>query len=246
MARSGPYSKLDPKRPTASLVSKRVLTSLFGQVIIQVVGQFWLFYWIKQQKWYQKPDTNVDDRKFKCFENTAVFLLSCYQYLLVAIAFSVGKPYRQSMWKNGKYNENLNINHKSLLGYFMLTVTVLAAIILFINVYPTEWVSDFLDLLIIPMEGRMYILFIAITNCLASWFGEKFVFHRVSNFIGYLFLAKGEIKQRVVVNDEERNLLGSRVNGFKNEAKKEKWKSKGKLFKVIRCEMDEDEKNNYR
>lgn len=35
-------------------------------------------------------------------ENTALFLLSCFQYILTSIVLSVGPPFRQAMTSNGK------------------------------------------------------------------------------------------------------------------------------------------------
>jgi hypothetical protein len=35
------------------------------------------------------------------FENTVLFSLSCFQYILVAGVFSIGPPYRKPMWTNG-------------------------------------------------------------------------------------------------------------------------------------------------
>lgn len=35
------------------------------------------------------------------YENTGLFLISCYQYILVAAVFSIGPPYRKPMWTNG-------------------------------------------------------------------------------------------------------------------------------------------------
>jgi cation-transporting ATPase 13A3/4/5 len=51
VARTLPYPNLHTKRPTASLLSKKVLTSIIGQVIITDIAQFWAFYWVRAQTW---------------------------------------------------------------------------------------------------------------------------------------------------------------------------------------------------
>ena len=38
------------------------------------------------------------------YENSALFLISCFQYILVAAVFSIGPPYRKPMWTKGIYN----------------------------------------------------------------------------------------------------------------------------------------------
>lgn len=51
MGWSGPYPVLSKKRPTASLVSRKVLTPLMGQITLCVVTQLIVFVAIRQQPW---------------------------------------------------------------------------------------------------------------------------------------------------------------------------------------------------
>ena len=102
MSHSKAYIKLHSKRPTGTLLSKKVLISLFGQMGIQLCLQFFAFYWVSWQSWYTPPVLDEDEKIYACFENTILFLLSCYQYIIVAIIFSVGRPYRENLWNNGK------------------------------------------------------------------------------------------------------------------------------------------------
>jgi hypothetical protein len=43
------------------------------------------------------------------YENTVLFLVSSFQYILVAAVFSIGAPYRQPMWSNGTFDERIHI-----------------------------------------------------------------------------------------------------------------------------------------
>ncbi|CAI2162186.1 8461_t:CDS:10 [Funneliformis geosporum] len=101
MGRTEPYPLINPKRPTASLVSRRVLTSLIGQILIQSGFQIFVYLLIREQPWYKPPVIDPDDTNIVCFENTILFILSCFQYLLIAAVFSVGPPYRKPMHSNG-------------------------------------------------------------------------------------------------------------------------------------------------
>jgi cation-transporting ATPase 13A2 len=102
MGRTEAFPVLSPKRPTAKLVSKKVLTSLIGQILIQGLFQASLFFMVRQQPWYKPPKYERGQKNIEGLENTSMFFLSIFQYLLVAIVFSVGPPYRKPMATNSE------------------------------------------------------------------------------------------------------------------------------------------------
>jgi cation-transporting ATPase 13A2 len=101
MGWSGPYPTLSPKRPTASLVSRKVLTPLLGQIFIAFALQFACYKAAEGQRWYIPPTLNHEKANIPNSANTTLFLVSCYQYIFAAVILSVGPPYRLPMHYNG-------------------------------------------------------------------------------------------------------------------------------------------------
>ncbi|KAI8588593.1 hypothetical protein BDZ88DRAFT_396992 [Geranomyces variabilis] len=214
MGRSGAHDKIYKKRPTASLVSRKVLTSLICQVIIQASFQFWIFMWIRRQPFYRPPKGHISERLYKSYENTAVFLLSCFQYIAVAVAFCVGPPYRESMWKN---------------TLFLTTVISLSAFVTFIVLAPTPFITDLLDLLELPFASRLVIFLTGLLNWLVTWAAEQYVFPYVASGLkGASWLGK-----RAVVSAGD----AAAVRAAKRDAKRTRWRSKGKVWKLVMDDM---------
>ncbi|RQM04864.1 hypothetical protein DH86_00002668, partial [Scytalidium sp. 3C] len=97
---TGPYPFLCRKRPTANLVSRKVLVPLLGQIAICVLIQAAGFITVRRQSWYIPPHLDREKSNIENSENTTLFLISCYEYILSGIVLSVGPPFRQSLAHN--------------------------------------------------------------------------------------------------------------------------------------------------
>jgi cation-transporting ATPase 13A3/4/5 len=103
MGRTEAAPTLAAKRPTASLVSGKVLTSLVGHVLVQALFQSALLVFTKQQPWYVDPLPTKGRLTILSADTTTLFLFSSLQYISLAIVFSVGKPYRKPFYTNGRF-----------------------------------------------------------------------------------------------------------------------------------------------
>ncbi|KAI8989576.1 hypothetical protein BDB01DRAFT_782373 [Pilobolus umbonatus] len=184
------------KRPTASLVSKKVLTSLIGQIIINSGFQMFGYWLTHQQPWYTQPEFDPNGQNIACYENTVLFLISSYQYILVAVVFSVGPPYRQPIWTNHR---------------LVLTLTVLIVLTTWCVLAPPSFLVNMLELEALPFGFRLFLVCLASVNLGISLLCEKYIFTHlaviVSQWIdkikhqnGYLPVEKpsGKIYKRVM------------------------------------------------
>lgn len=128
---TGPYPELSRKRPTADLVSRKVLTPLLGQIMLCVLTQFVAYKTVQLQSWlvqdffflnsyqdnqsdfhyrFKPPRVDLEKSNIENSENTALFLVSCFQYILMSVVLSVGPPFRKPMKSNGWYSHAFNLN----------------------------------------------------------------------------------------------------------------------------------------
>lgn len=112
MGWAGPATTLCRKRPMANLVSRKVLTPLLGLMGICIFVQAVAYVTVKEQAWYVPPRVGHDESSIKSSENTALFLISCFEYILSGIALNVGPPFRQSTMQNCKFSRGLGFRGK--------------------------------------------------------------------------------------------------------------------------------------
>ncbi|KAJ2836027.1 hypothetical protein J3B01_003123 [Coemansia erecta] len=165
MGRTPAFGRIAPKRPTANLMSKKVLVSLFGQIAINSIIQAIMFRRVKQSDGYTPPvrsdPTDLDSLLIRSFENTALFLVSSFQYILVAIVFSIGPPYRQS-----------NLRNRGL----VITCILLVVFTTYVVLQPTEWISNVFEMVDLSTSFRRTIIVWALANFAMSWVGETWLF----------------------------------------------------------------------
>ncbi|KAL7752505.1 hypothetical protein RI367_002039 [Sorochytrium milnesiophthora] len=168
MGRAEAYHTIVAKRPTANLLSKKVITSLVGHILIQLVVQVFALRLVQSQPWYEAPNVDPDNRQTKCMENTTLFWVSSFQYIIMAVVFSVGPPYRKSMTKN---------------VLFILSALVLTIISVLTVISPTHWLREVLELSKMPAAFRFSVILLAFINFIVCWVAESYLFTPLSGWI---------------------------------------------------------------
>ena len=117
--------QLTARQPLNSLIAALPLFSLLSQLAIVIVFQFCCLYFTRMQPWFVPFDyenscyngtaaqENFEDLGLleleKCekeenpvasYENYALFSVSQYQYIILAVVFAKGAPFRESSFKN--------------------------------------------------------------------------------------------------------------------------------------------------
>lgn len=162
MAWAEPFPVLCPKRPTANLVSRKVLVPLLGEIVLLGSIQFIIWTLVKREPWYVPPMRGGDDSEVQSSDNTALFIGTCFQYIFVAAILSVGPPYRQPMTKN---------------ILFMIALSFTASFTIIIMYVSTDsFLGRLMDLSFLSESFKATILALILVNIAASLICEKWVF----------------------------------------------------------------------
>lgn len=91
---AGPSRVLPSKRPMSSLVSAKNLFPLLLQIVACAGFQLAALYYLYTQKWFKPIGSDVHEEVIISWENTVLFTVSSFQYVILAWHLSKGKPYR--------------------------------------------------------------------------------------------------------------------------------------------------------
>lgn len=159
-AYDGPLVKTPP---LTSLISTSPILSLAMQIFIVSIFQYISFWHLQQQTWYTPFNASLsaeDAESDACWENYTIFSISSMQYIILAVVFSKGKPYRKHLWTNW-----------GLLASFIL-MTMFSV---YMTLSPFEWLRSQFELKL-PEDNFGYILVIyGFSNFVLSMIVEYFL-----------------------------------------------------------------------
>jgi cation-transporting P-type ATPase 13A2 len=155
-AHSHPRLSMEP--PSVHLVSLNTVLSLLLQVVLVIIFQSIAYFYIAKQVWFLPYESEGEDDMSACFENTGVFLLSSFQYIIIAVVFSKGAPYRQSILHNPA---------------FLVNIVILVSFTIYLSLRPAMWLLKLFDLVYYP-SWMIHLIFLSfvVSNFLSAYLVE--------------------------------------------------------------------------
>ncbi|XP_052572403.1 polyamine-transporting ATPase 13A2 isoform X3 [Peromyscus californicus insignis] len=121
MSRTGPAQTLVRARPPGALLSVPVLGSLLLQVALVAGIQLGGYFLVIAQPWFVPLNRTMPaPDNLPNYENTVVFSLSSFQYLILAAAVSKGAPFRQPLYTNVPFLVALALLGSVLVGLILV------------------------------------------------------------------------------------------------------------------------------
>lgn len=126
--------------PPSALLSIAPIMSIVIHMATVIGFQTFCFFYVQDQPWFVPFNTTTSDEIYAGHENYAVFSVSQFQYIMLALVFSRGPPFRQHVYSN------------YLLSGSLLIMTVLSVIL---TVSPPVFIIDTFEL-VLPPEGNTH------------------------------------------------------------------------------------------
>ncbi|KAG7114896.1 cation-transporting ATPase like protein [Verticillium longisporum] len=184
MGWAGPYPVLYKKRPTANLVSRKVLIPLLGQMLICIAIQATVYIAVREQPWYIPPKVRHDKSNIKNSENTVLFLVSCFEYILAGVVLNAGPPFRQKALKNWP---------------FLATIAITLLLTLYMIMSPAHWVAHLMQMTSTSGDFQLFLVGLGASYLVCAWVAERLVFQQLAR-------AVGRLKQRLTRQPKKRKL----------------------------------------
>uniref|UniRef100_A0A8C8FJ92 ATPase cation transporting 13A2 n=1 Tax=Oncorhynchus tshawytscha TaxID=74940 RepID=A0A8C8FJ92_ONCTS len=151
MGKGGPSTELHPQRPPASLLALPVLASLTLHTLLLILGQVSALLITTSQDWFVPLNSTMSGAaNLPNLEDTSVFDLSGYQYIIMAVVVTKGYPYKRPLYYN---------------VVFVCVLLVLFALMSWLVLAPVPFLRKLLKLYYIPdMNFKILLVALAALN----------------------------------------------------------------------------------
>ncbi|XP_066529364.1 cation-transporting ATPase 13A2 isoform X2 [Hoplias malabaricus] len=160
MGRGGPSDELHPQRPPASLLSLSLLLGLLLHTLILILTQVSALFITSSQDWYiPLNSTKAGAQNLPNMEDTGVFAVSGFQYILMSVIVTKGYPYKKPLYYNVA---------------FVLVLLALFAVMTWLVVFPRGIIHRLLQLYEIDdINYQLLIISLAALNFIICYFMEE-------------------------------------------------------------------------
>ncbi|XP_040389701.1 polyamine-transporting ATPase 13A2 isoform X4 [Cygnus olor] len=164
MGRTGPAKELGAERPQGALISVLVLGSLLLQTALLITVQVLSYFITVSQSWYVPLNSTVTaPQNLPNYENTVLFCVTGFQYLILAVAMSKGYPFREPLYTN---------------VLFLAVLVILFGLMIWLTLYPLGFPKTLLKLQgIDDLNFKLLLLGIATLNFFAAFVLETALDH---------------------------------------------------------------------
>ncbi|CAH2107415.1 unnamed protein product [Euphydryas editha] len=159
LGRAAPGPVLTKQSPPVSLVAMTSILPLTMQVLLVLIMQMSSIYLLELQEWFKPVQGGADVEQVLCWENTVIFIVTSFQYLIMACVYAKGWPFRQPFCAN---------------YYMMLTLVTQAIFVTVLLFCPWEALADFMEIKVLmfsdpePNVFRVYLLVIPVLHVMLA------------------------------------------------------------------------------
>ncbi|XP_045138858.1 polyamine-transporting ATPase 13A3-like isoform X7 [Portunus trituberculatus] len=133
MGYTEPSKELVPQKPLGNLLGAANMFSILSQIFLVILFQVIAYFFLLQQLWFEpnQPSKDQGPESLVCWEATIIFYVSSFQYLILCITYSPGKPFRKPLITN---------------VWLTVALLVLGTANLLMVLSPWSWLMDFMGL----------------------------------------------------------------------------------------------------
>lgn len=192
---------LSRKPPMSSLLNFIPMASITFQMLLIILFQTISYNHVKTYDWFVPFVFKTSRENYvTCYETYAIFCMSMFQYITLAIVFSKGKPYRKQLYTN---------------IYFLSSILITTCICAYVTVTPADWIISVLEFQMPPnVNFSLVVLAMGVANLLVALFFEDIL---VETFLKKVLLRKRFISNSIKETNHHRHLTNGEINKAFND-----------------------------